>query len=83
MDELQIYPNPSNGQFILAFPHLDNEELTIIVTNMMGQEVYSKPGSLNNGEGEMQLDLSQYPNGVYQLKIISDHFIAVRPVIIQ
>ena len=82
LDVLRIYPNPSNGQFNLVFPQLGGEELSIMVTDIIGQVVYSTFELATNGEGELKLDLSQNPNGVYQLRMITDQFILVRPVII-
>jgi hypothetical protein len=82
LDALRIYPNPSNGQFNLVFSQLGGEELSIIVTDIVGQVVYATSELATNGEGELKLDLSQNPKGVYQLRMMTDQFIVVRPVII-
>lgn len=65
-----IYPNPSSGMFIIQ----NNELLTIhyelIIYNMLGENVYSRANSLQKKENE--IDLSNYPKGIYFVEIISN-----------
>ncbi|UTW64563.1 T9SS type A sorting domain-containing protein [bacterium SCSIO 12741] len=64
----QLYPNPTKGRVTISMELADNENVTLRLTNIQGQEVYSKNlGSTQAGNHELQLDLSSYAAGFYQL----------------
>ena len=61
---MYIYPNPSSGGFTLEF--ISNGIIDIYITNLLGDKILSH--SLNtNGNHNMDLDLSKYPKGIYNL----------------
>jgi len=61
--ELKLYPNPSNGEFILDFNGDVVNTYDLKVVNLFGSEVYN---SVIN-QKQNRLDLSQLPNGMYYL----------------
>jgi hypothetical protein len=65
-ENLQVFPNPSNGIFKIVSKHLDISELKIV--NAVGQEVSA---SIELNEETGFIDLSNQPNGIYFLKISS------------
>lgn len=62
--DFYAYPNPSNGLFKL-FGSLSNSNQQFEVYNLMGQKVYSK----THNESAIELDLTDYPNGVYMVRM--------------
>jgi len=63
-----IFPNPSAGQFTFQSENTISK-LNISVTNILGQEIYySTIDQLNN----TTIDLSNQPNGIYFIQIISE-----------
>ncbi len=56
-NELQIFPNPTNGIITLV----NGEEKEVVVFNSIGQQVFSKKGQM----GETQLDVSFLEAGIY------------------
>lgn len=64
--ELSIHPNPSNGKFRVELENLDSEDLTIIITNTLGQQVYSIS---NSGDLSRNIDLSKLEKGIYMLEV--------------
>ncbi|MEZ4946014.1 MAG: T9SS type A sorting domain-containing protein [Cyclobacteriaceae bacterium] len=61
---MQVFPNPSNGIFYLAnSPQLDVESIRVL--NSLGQMVFP----LIQKEGDISVDLSQLPNGIYILQV--------------
>ena len=59
-----IYPNPSNGLFIIELP----TKAEIIVTNTLSEVVFNQ----TLGAGKQSLSLQNQANGIYFVKVISD-----------
>ena len=69
--ELIIYPNPSSGLFNIQF-NSDERDVELHVTNILGNKVHSS--SLNTKEqNNIRLDLSNYPQGIYNLTFKNNH----------
>ncbi len=71
---IKVYPNPSSGLFNLVIP---KEELKseITVYNLVGSRVNA---TITNESGNLSIDLNNYPNGTYFIKlqsISSNHII--------
>jgi hypothetical protein len=64
---ISVYPNPSDGQFILELLN-EKEHVQIIVFDMLGREIYS--GIMR--EKSITLDLSDKPGGIYILNVNND-----------
>jgi len=64
--EFEVYPNPSNGQYVVELPYL---------TDNMDYAVYDLAGNIVDGGfinlSFFQLDLSEQPAGIYILEIKS------------
>ena len=58
---LVVYPNPATNQLNLVFDK--NSIGTIIINDALGKEVYSY--LINNPNVELQIDISNFTNGVY------------------
>jgi len=67
--ELQAFPNPSTGIFNLDLLVDTNQEQFVSVYNIAGKEMQNFVVPANNANVNMQLDLSNYSNGVYILKL--------------
>ncbi|MDX5346033.1 MAG: zinc-dependent metalloprotease [Hymenobacteraceae bacterium] len=61
-----VYPNPSQGLFVLELPEQTESTCSIRVYNMSGQLVYQQQiGQMRQHE----LSLQQQPNGIYVLEV--------------
>jgi hypothetical protein len=60
--QIQIYPNPSNGNFTVNCPA---EKINYSICNSLGQEILSGV----NTAATFQVNLSHLPNGVYYLRL--------------
>ncbi len=65
---VNVYPNPSDGQFTLSVMNSQVVDLNIMITNIQGQSVYQ-----NQVKSVMQhqenIDLSRFAKGMYFLKV--------------
>ncbi len=80
-DDIRIFPNPANGSFTVAVP---NEEKynKLVVTNQLGQSVYSNIISKNNNKVVIN-EASEWQSGVYFVKLTGDSAIATKKLIIK
>lgn len=67
---LQVYPNPSNGSFMLQIPGNAEGKLHISLKNVLGNEVFQEdvdPGS------EVNILLPEIPSGCYLIMVADCH----------
>ena len=63
---LSVIPNPSGGHFLVRLNSSDTESFILHITiyDMIGKEVYSS----KENKQSVNIDLSNYPKGIYFLK---------------
>ena len=83
IDEITIYPNPSQDVFNVEFNSLVSQDLELRIINVIGEVVYTV--SLNEfvGEYTKQVNLSTYKSGVYFLEINTDNGLINKKLILQ
>jgi len=80
---LNVFPNPSNGNFRVEFQVEGLKNVTLRVSTLLGQEIYmSQPGNVS-GEYREEIDLSNEATGVYVLQIITDENVVSRRITIR
>nr|MBP9190730.1 T9SS type A sorting domain-containing protein [Chitinophagales bacterium] len=80
---LAIYPNPNNGNFNVQFETNTTKNLTIQVSNTLGQIVYSNNYTNTSGVQTYTLQLQHLAKGIYTLGIISDGKAVNKQVVIE
>jgi len=76
-DNIQVYPNPNNGEFSLIIGG-DFKMAQIQLVDSKGQEAYSK---MVGSSKEHRLILPKLPAGVYFLKFVDEQRVVVKKVI--
>jgi hypothetical protein len=70
---ISLYPNPTHEILNLKFP--ENRGLKAIkykITNLLGQVIQEYDIPINYNKTELSIDTSNYPNGVFQLTLLTD-----------
>ena len=78
---IQIYPNPSNGQFTVKFDK-NIGQTQIIVMNMLNEILFEQSTETVNSNA-VNFDLSNYAEGVYFVRIKTDSSEQVRKIVIR
>lgn len=65
--EFLIYPNPTNGSFVLSFTGNNNTETSIRLFNLAGQVVLEKQVTQSAGLNTINFDISTFSQGMYIL----------------
>ena len=67
--QINVYPNPNNGNFTLRGTVNYNGIAQIEIINILGQIVYKKNTNINNSILNQEIQLNDVVNGVYLLKL--------------
>jgi hypothetical protein len=80
-NQINVFPNPSNGQFTIKADFATTEKVKIAISNIYGQEV----AVINNGvlsNNSFQVDLSNQAAGMYTISFIMSNNIVTKQVVI-
>ncbi|MBI2966500.1 MAG: T9SS type A sorting domain-containing protein, partial [Bacteroidetes bacterium] len=69
---VKVYPNPSRGHITVEIYNTAQSDLIIEIRSIIGQKIYSKVFRKENVIE--QIDLSDFPNGIYPVKLITGEF---------
>jgi endonuclease I len=75
-DEIIIYPNPSDGNFYVGFPALD-EIYSIEIISFAGQKVFEKQNT-----SDSSISVSHLATGIYTVKIIKNSKTIIKKIVI-
>jgi len=77
-NNLMVFPNPSNG--IFSINHNNNKPQTIEIFNIVGAKIYS---ATNNVKSKYDIDISQYPKGIYFVKVYDEDGDHTEKIVVQ
>ncbi len=80
--KMVFYPNPSDGLLNLEFTSREPQQLTLIVTNQLGQVVYSGIKDVAAGKTSSIIDLTMLDSGLYQLAVQNENGLIIRKLMI-
>jgi hypothetical protein len=69
---IQVYPNPATSQ--VTFHSLQDKPFSLVVTDLLGRTILSE----NHSGSESTIDVSQWPSGVYVIRIEQEEGVCVR-----
>ena len=83
IEEVNIYPNPSNNVCNVEFISLISQDLKIVLRNIIGQRIENVQEIKQiKGYYNMSLDLNKYNKGIYLLSIEANYGITINKLII-
>jgi hypothetical protein len=80
--QLVISPNPNRGVFKIQFNETVDRDATITITNVLGQQVYSKWLPVKSGGHFLDVDLSVNEPGIYSVMIKTKEGTQIRKITI-
>lgn len=80
--QLNIYPNPSNGNFTVSVSGMPEGELKMMLTDISGKTLFTKIHSGSVGELNLPVNADMLPAGTYFLRISTGNSFSVHPVVI-
>ena len=67
VNDFDIYPNPSAGIFLIQLNNQNFQNATLSMLNILGEKLIEK--KINNHEVTTQLDATNFPSGIYFVKM--------------
>jgi Secretion system C-terminal sorting domain/Pregnancy-associated plasma protein-A len=78
-NSIDIYPNPGNGNFTIEVTHLQSDDLSITIYDLVGSSIQTFK-NINNFP--FQMNLTELANGIYYVKINSGDKTITKKIII-
>jgi hypothetical protein len=82
LSQLELYPNPNNGDFTLKITSAKASETRISLLNMLGQEVWTDNKTISAGAQEIDLT-TNVSAGVYMLRLQNEDGKVQRSVVVR
>jgi hypothetical protein len=78
--DVNVYPNPSNGNFTVDVTTITTEDVRIEVMNSLGQVVYTTTANKVHGQNLYNVDLSNVENGMYMVNVYTGKNITTQKI---
>lgn len=72
IEDVNLFPNPSNGNFRLTLNSIQNVDIVVNTINLMGQTLKSTTINLDQGNNEIIFSNEDIPSGIYLMNIINE-----------
>ena len=82
-NEINIYPNPTNGMFNIHISNAKFEQLIIIVVDIRGREILKVSDKNNVSDYYKQISLENVAKGIYYIKLNIGADLAVQKLIVE
>ncbi|MFN8294883.1 MAG: T9SS type A sorting domain-containing protein [Chitinophagales bacterium] len=67
--EIKLYPSPTSNIVQLEFNAKKQQDITLKIVDVQGKEIYIESLKSNTGLNNIQLNLSDYANGIYLIQL--------------
>ena len=81
--DFKLYPNPSNGNFTIAYRQAIPSMNRLVIRDMQGKIVWTRNWQAGAGTREENITLSSIPSGIYVAQFIIDQIAHNQKIIIQ
>ena len=68
---VNLYPNPADEELNISFHAINNEKMTIVLTDLTGKTIQTTTIQANEGENLVLLNTSDFAKGVYFVNLLS------------
>ncbi len=80
---LSLFPNPASEQVVVRFNLLNSTHLTIELTNVMGQIVWSTNYFAQRHQNMLEVDVDALATGVYLMTVKSDKSSVTQQIVVE
>ena len=81
-NSINVFPNPNSGEFDMVLNATENTNYTIVLTNVLGQVVYTETLENFSGNYTKHFDVNSNGKGVYLMSVRSANHQVVRKIVV-
>lgn len=78
---IQVLPNPNNGSFEMSILNVENKQLLVSITDMVGQLVLSK--EISGVGGNKKMEINGLSKGIYLASVTQNHSITTKKIVVE
>jgi hypothetical protein len=79
---LNIYPNPVSDYMTVSFSSMYNEAFEVVLSSVDGKQIMKKEFISNNGVNKYKIDIPEFAQGIYLLKLTNSKETVTRKIVI-
>ena len=79
----QVYPNPNNGDFTLSIDLNTTQNVSLTMSNALGQVIYQSEQKLAEGTSKLILSIKDQQAGIYFMQVKTDTGLTVKRIILE
>jgi endo-1,4-beta-D-glucanase Y len=79
--ELTIYPSPVTSSLELELKNANTDHVQVTLTNMLGKKLEMYEENAQNNNLKLNIDMSQYPSGIYFISVKGNSTSFIRKII--
>jgi hypothetical protein len=83
LTSVKLYPNPSKDYANLLIQSLSSLDTEVSILNILGELVYQKDLSLNQGANTIDLTVSNLPSGIYTVNLRNSNSTISRKLVVE
>ena len=83
VNDVSIYPNPSNDKLNISFSVLNEKEVLIKIFDIAGREIFDQSLISNSGIFNKVIDISELKKGLYTLRLITQSEIINKKILLK
>jgi len=78
---IEVYPNPTTGDFDMIMYDLPKQDYTVSAYNMLSQKIMERVVTVNSAQYKVSMTVSDLPSGVYFIQVVHDSDEWTKPII--
>ena len=82
LDNIQIYPNPNNGNFNIQFNSSSGNEIKVLVHDIRGRQIFERSYN-NSGLFNENINLSNIQSGIYMVTVLDGAQKQVKKIVVE
>lgn len=71
-DQMQITPNPNNGNFVVNYTSAKNQKVSVKLIDMLGQVVYTNELKVISGINPIEISVQNLKKGIYLFEYVTE-----------
>jgi hypothetical protein len=79
--DFTIAPNPTSSDVAISFMLKRDAKVEVEIFNAMGQEVLGETGNFSSGKKAINISTTNFPKGIYYLKVAVEGSVGVRKMV--